>query len=412
MSGSGARIARRSTAWRRISWKFFSGRTPAGQAATALYKLDRLVAGLEGKGVRKATVTISTEKPEPGLEEIVRERVRALGAESVEVILDDRDVQNAGTIFEDSFDVPSEVDEFWRLFRERVVRRAGKRHPVTVEARLSEPREVRRAIEQQAREELEKKGARDPVVRVLSAYKPGYSWLDEVIRPALQGKPVDSIVLRFARYTPPAEWPQQAMGTPVRWLHEVFPIDEVLARDLAVPLARIRFEMAPPDAPPYEVIATAPDGSELLHETFSPQLVLRPYLDRFRDYEMVNVSTGWIRAVSGDEVLVSQRIATDAENFWDYYQQDTLEKIYDYVMRLHEGNPRGGGKDAPYFGELEVDSRALGAERDRGSRAGDSLPDGRASRGPVLHDPHVLPHPRPERRVETSSPIPVESYPS
>jgi Zinc carboxypeptidase len=351
-------------------WKFFSGRSPAGQAATALYKLDRLVAGLEGKSVKTATVTVSIEKPEPGFDDLVRERARALGAETVDVVLDDRDVQNAGTIFEETFDVPSEVGQFWRLFRERVLPRAGKRHLVVVAARLSEPREVRRAIEEQAREELERKGARDPVVRVLSAYKPGYSWLDEVVRPALQGKPVASILLRFARYAPPTEWPQQAMGTPVRWLHEAFPIDEVLARDLDLPLDRVRFEMAPADAPPYEVVAMAADGSEILHETFAPQLVLRPYLDRFRDYEMVNVSTGWIRASSDEEVLVNQRIATDAESFWDHYQQETLEKIYDYVMKLHEGNPRGGGKDAPYFGELSVNlelsepNETLGVERE------------------------------------------------
>jgi Zinc carboxypeptidase len=353
-------------------WKFFSGRSPAGQAATALYKLDRVVAGLAGKAVKKATVTVSIEKPEPGFDALVRERVASLGADTVEVILDDRDVQNAGTIFEEHFDVPSEVDQFWRLFRERVLPRARRRRAVVVEARLSEPRDVRRTIERRVQAELEQKGARDSRVRVLSAYKPGYSWLEEVVLPALShsGKPVASVTLRFARYAPPLEWPQQAMGTPVRWLHEAFPIDEVLARELALPLDRIRFEMAPADAPPYEVVARAADGSELFRETFSPQLVLRPYLDRFRDYEMVNVSTGWMRALSGDEVLVDQRIATDAESFWDHYQRETLEKIYDYVMKLHEGNPRGGGKDAPYFGELEVNlelsepNETLGLERE------------------------------------------------
>ena len=43
-------------------------------------------------------------------------------------------------------------------------------------------------------------------------------------------------------------------------------------------------KLAPEDAPPYEVVATAADGSEILRETFRPKLVLRPYLDRsFRD---------------------------------------------------------------------------------------------------------------------------------
>jgi Zinc carboxypeptidase len=335
-------------------WNFFSGRSPAGQAATALYKLDRILAGLEGKDLRSAKVLVSVEKPDPGFEARVRDRAAGLGAEVLDVVVDDRDVQRARTLFEDEVEIPSEVDDFWRLFRSRVLPRAGGRQSIEIEVRLSESNEVRRNLEAQIREELERKGARNPVVRVLSAFKQGYSWLDEVVRPALEGRSVDEIVIRFARYRPPVEWPHQAMGTDVRWLHEAFPIDEVLARDLGIRRERVRFEMAPPEAPAYEVVA-ASGGAELLRQSFSPRVVLRPYIDRFRDYEMVNVTTGWVRALRGDEVLLDQRIATDAERFWDRFQGETLARIYDYVMALHEGEPRGAGKDAPYFGELEVE---------------------------------------------------------
>jgi len=334
-------------------WKFFSGRSPAGQAAIALYKLDRLLAELEGKEMRSMKVLVSVEKPDPGFEARVRDRALALGAEVLDVVVDDRDVQHASTLFEDEVEIPSEVDDFWRLFRSRVLPRAGGRQPIEIEVRLSEPKEIRRSIEKQIRKELARKGVRRPVVRVLSAYKQGYSWLDEVVRPALEGRSVDELVIRFARYLPPAEWPHQAMGTEVRWLHEAFPIDEILARDLGIPRERVRFEMAPPDAPAYEAVAMSL-GVEILRQSFSPRVVLRPYIDRFRDYEMVNVTTGWVRALKGEEVLLDQRIATDAERFWDRFQGETLARIYDHVMVLHEGEPRGSGKDAPYFGELEV----------------------------------------------------------
>ncbi|HEY7819890.1 MAG TPA: hypothetical protein VIG29_16835, partial [Vicinamibacteria bacterium] len=230
-------------------WKFFSGRSKAGQAAIALYKLDRLVAELSTKDLRRASVLVSLEKPDPGLEAIVSERARALGAESLTVEIDERDVQKANTILHEEFEIPSEVGEFWRLFRERVLPRVSKRRPLILEARLSEPRELRRRIEEEARAELAKKGVQDVSVRVLSAYKQGYSFLEEVVLPQLEGKPIGDVEIRFARYVPPSEWPQQAMLTPLRWLHEAFPIDEVFARELQTPLERIRFEMAPPDAP-------------------------------------------------------------------------------------------------------------------------------------------------------------------
>ncbi len=335
-------------------WKFFSARSPAGQAATALYKLDRLLAKLRGKELRRVKVLVSVEKPDPGLEGMIRERVAALGSGELEVALDDRNVQRAATLFQDEVEIPSEVDDFWRLFRSRILPRVGRRRPIEIEVRLSEPKEIRRRIEEQVREELERKSVQSARVTVLSAYKQGYSWLDEVVRPALAGRSLDALVIRFARYRPPAEWPHQAMGTDVRWLHEAFPIDEILARGLGIPRERVRFEMAPPDAPAYEVVATA-SGVEVFRRSFSPRVVLRPYLDRFRDYEMVNVTTGWVRALQGEEVLLDQRIATDAERFWDRFQGDTLARIYDQVMALHEGEPRGAGKDAPYFGELEVE---------------------------------------------------------
>jgi hypothetical protein len=336
-------------------WKFFSGRSPDGQAAIGLYKLDRLVAELSGKSLRSARVLVSLEKPDAGLGALVEERARALGASSLEVEIDDRDVQNARTVFEEGFSVPWEVDELRRLFRERVLPRVKGRRAVEIEARLSEPRPIREGLRDEIVRELTRKGVRAPRVRILSAYKQGYSWIEETIATELEGKKLEGIEIRFAEYRPPAEWPHQAMGTKLRWLHEIFPVDEVLARELGLPLDRIRFEMAPPDSPPYEIIATSTEGVEILRERFAPKMVLRPYLDRFRDYEMVNVTTGWVTAVEGGEVLLDQRIATDAELFWDHFQSDTLERIYDYVMAGHEGEPRGGGKDAPLFGELEVE---------------------------------------------------------
>ena len=115
------------------------------------------------------------------------------------------------------------------------------------------------------------------------------------------------------------------------------------------------------------MIATAADGSELFRETFAPKVVLRPYLDRFRDYEMVNVTTGWLKVMVGDEAVVDQRIATDAERFWDHFQERTIPQMYDYVMELHEGNPRGAGRDAPYFGKLQVDLSLIPVMNVRGN---------------------------------------------
>ena len=339
-------------------WSTLSGHSPAGQAAIGLYKLDRILADLAGRDLAAAEVLISVEKPDPGLADLVRERAAALGAGELDVIIDDRDVQNAAPVFSESITLPSEVDRFRAVVNESVLPAATSGEPVTIHARLSEPPEVRRALEAEVRAALLERGA-DPeatVVEVRSAFKQGYYWLYEGVRPRLEGADIGEILIRFRRNDPPAEWPQQAIHTPVRWLHEIFPIDEVLARDLGIDLERIRFEQVP-DGPTYEVEVTDAGGDVILTDTFDPKWVLRPYVDRFRDYEQVRVTTGWIEARAGARTLADERIVTDPEAFWDYYQGTVLPAVYDYVMDRHEGIPRGGNADAPFFGELVVEAQ-------------------------------------------------------
>ena len=367
-------------------WGTLSGRTPAGQAAIGLYKLDRIVAGLADQDIATAEILASLEKPPEGLADYMRERAAGLGADDIAVTVDNRDVQNAATIFDDEFTVPSEVDRFWSAFEARVLPGVERGQPARIHARLSEPPEIRSGIAEEARRRLIEAGA-DPEateVEVLSAFKQGFSWLRESVAPRLaawrdggEAREIGEIAIEFRRNDPPGEWPQQAMQTPIRWLHEIFPIDEVLAADLGLFVRQIRFEMADngpadrvratgdnvrtgreatsDDGPTYRVRATTPDGTTILEDTFDPAWVLRPYVDRFQDYEHVRVTTGWLTATAAGDTLAHERIVTDPEWFWDRFQSRTLPAVYDYVMDRHDGNPRGGGADAPFFGTLTVE---------------------------------------------------------
>lgn len=344
------------------AWRFLSQRSPGGQAAAALYKLDRMVEELSGETISSARVTVSLEKIDAGIESFVRDRLAALGIDDLQVVLDDRDVQNAAVLMDEEIPIPSEVEAFWRVLRDRVIPAVDRGDVVRVEARLSEPPEVRARIAEQALGELEAAGADATAseVVVLSAFKQGFSWLREVVTPELRRlreerglDAIGGVRINFAENQPPPDWPQQAIYSKVRWLKEAWPIDEVMAEDLGVELELIDFEMAPPDAPTYEVVATDRDGGELFRRTFEPKWVLAPHYERFDDYEMVRVTTGWIHATAGDRTLADERIVTEIEQFWNHYQTQTLPAIYDYVMDRSDGLPRSA--DAPFFGELEVE---------------------------------------------------------
>jgi hypothetical protein len=336
--------------------KFLAGRSPSGQAAMALYKLEKAGAALRDKDLASARVRVFVEKAADGLQDIVRQTAAPLvHADSVTVDVQSLDVRKGRPIVTDEFDVPSEVDDFWTRLRTRVLPAVKKRSAVRIEARLSEPPAVRESIEQQARAELVKAGAdeRSTSVTVLSAYKQGFSWLYDIVRPAVAGREVQSITIRFAPIGPPTGWVQQGMFVPTRWLLEIYPIDEILAQELKIDLRQIRFEMAEPGAPAYEVIVKDRGGAEILRQTFEPKVIERPFFDRFPDYERVRVTTGWMKAEVAGKSIVDDRIATDPERFWDRFQARTLPALYDHVMALGNGKPRAD--DAPFFGELRVD---------------------------------------------------------
>ena len=335
--------------------KFVGGRSPAGQAAMGLYKLQKLGDQLKEKQLASARVRVFVEKAADGFADVVRRDAETLfKAPSLNVEVQNLDVQKGKPIVTDDFEVPSEVDEFWSKLRTKVIPGLKKRQAVTVQARLSEPPDVRRQIEQQARAELVQAGADEKAtsVTVLSAYKQGYSWLYDVVRPALTGKAVDRITIRFAEIGPPPGWKQQGMYAPTRWLLELYPIDEILASELKLDLKNIRFEKMPIGSPVYEVLATA-GGSDVFRQTFEPAVVERAFFDRFPDYERVRVTTGWIKADVAGRTAIDERIATDPERFWDRFQAKTLPALYDHVMTLGRGKPRA--EDAPFFGELTVD---------------------------------------------------------
>ena len=57
--------------------KFVAGRSPAGQAAMSLYKLDQLAAELKAKDLASAHVKVFVEKAADGLADVVRREAAA-----------------------------------------------------------------------------------------------------------------------------------------------------------------------------------------------------------------------------------------------------------------------------------------------------------------------------------------------
>ncbi|MGH9482518.1 MAG: M14 family zinc carboxypeptidase, partial [Terriglobales bacterium] len=249
--------------------------------------------------------------------------------------------------------------------------------PVSLAARVSEGPEERQRLAEQLRDILTKAGA-DPAqtqVEVLDAYKQGFSWLTDEIAPAIQalgrsGQPAASLRIDFAKDVDATGL--RDMYSPARWGQELYPVDEVLARQLQLPLDKVSLREIntappvetpaqialadPPNDPPsptYVVHAYDAAGREILTRDFTVATVMQPYSGVIPAYENVQVETGWVRLAQGGHALLDQRIKTDIEQFWDHYQSVTLPRVYRFMMAQSGGYLRT--EYAPPFDTLKMD---------------------------------------------------------
>jgi hypothetical protein len=218
---------------------------------------------------------------------------------------------------------------------------------------LSESPELRRELADEVRAALVAAGADGPDVRIRSAYKQGFLWMVEEVVPALEDRSVVSLHVKIKEHTPDYDDDFRFYTVPTRWLHELYPIDEILEREIGLPTSAFTMELVDDPAEVYALEARDRRGRVVYEASFSPTVVEREYLEPFPGWSRVEVTTGWLRASVGGETVVDTRIATDPERFWDYYQAEVLPNVYEHVMGLTNNRP--AANQQPFHRDLEFE---------------------------------------------------------
>ncbi len=361
--------------------RFFSLRSGAGQASAALYHLDRWAAEIAQDPKASSTIgnvkaEVYVELADPGLADFIRKELQQqLHVANVEVKTGslhagtqccDKDPElhfeepdypfhQAAPTFSDDLVIPWEGNRLLKLVRAAAPRiRRGQ--GVTLVARVSEGPEVRQKLATQLTDILSRAGAdrKHSRVEVLCAYKQGYSWLMDEIAPQLAGRDAANLEIDFAKDVDATG--VRAMYSPARWVQELYPVDEMLAKQLGIPLEKITLnEFTPPAAggPTYRVRALDAAGKEILSRDFTVTTAMQPYNGVIPRYEEVQVDTGWVHLEAGSRKLLDERVETDPEVYWDYYQNKILPRIYHFVMAQAHGDLRP--EFAPPFDTLKID---------------------------------------------------------
>ncbi len=333
--------------------RFLTARSGAGQAGQAVQELKAVLDELQGKTIESFDAKLFIEKGDKALDSFLASRIRAaIGAAATATVVS-QGVTDAATVFEEKVEIPWEVDDFRAKVRSDVIPKVKPGVAVEVLGRLSEPRQIRDQVAEEMRAELRKAGAADPRVRILSAYKQGFSWLTEEVIPSLKGRNAKAIRIRVAAHRPDLTKKFKFYSVPTRWLHELYPVDELFQRDLGIPTSAFRMELVENASDTYALEALDASGRVILRAAFSPKSVDREYLDKFPGWSRVEVTTGWLTARVGDQVAFDGRIQTDPERCWDHYQAKILPRVYENVIKVTGGKPTADKQ--PFFRDFDLE---------------------------------------------------------
>jgi hypothetical protein len=337
--------------------RFLSGKSGAGQASQALREIGDLLREIGSRETGTASVEsleakLFLESAEPALDKFLTAEI-ASALKNAKVTVKSEAITAPTPVIDETIDVPWEVDEFWGKFKSDVLAKVKPGATVDLEARLSESPEYRKTIADEARAQLVKAGAANPNVRILSAYKQGYLWLTERVIPELKGKGARAVHIKVAEYKPDLSKKQKFYQVPSRWLHELYPVDDILQRELGITKEQFSIELVDSQKEIYSLEATDGNGRVVHAAAFSPKFVEREYLDKFPGWAKVDVTTGWISASVNGQSAVDTRIKTDPERFWDQYQAKVLPRIYDHVMKVTENRPLPDKQ--PFHRDLDVE---------------------------------------------------------
>jgi len=246
---------------------------------------------------------------------------------------------------------PWEADALLDTFRTEVLPllSEGGAGPAEIVVFASEPPEVRQGLATTLRAELDAIGMTGARVTVLCAFKAGLSWLREVVIPAAGPLKPSRLKLSYQRHTTEGDLP--ALDLPIRWLQELFPGPEIIAREIGIPLDAIEVVEAPADAPDIWMAEAFDANGALLHRwAASPLSKVQPWVPDFPDAGTVRVTTGGIDLQRGDTRRLFP-VPTDLERFWSFWQHEVVPKVIEEIDR------RGGARAdlQPFFGALEAE---------------------------------------------------------
>lgn len=288
-------------------------------------------------------------------------------------------------IYEKTYELPWEVHVFEQILKDEIYPELVKGDTVRIEGALSEEYSVRERLSMRTKEELAKKGAEAENIQLICAYKQGFSWMDEVVIREIGSRKVNKIEIFFKPFLPEGEtrWldengatpsyhnlkaddPEKWYDLPIRYLQEMYPIQDILKKKLSVTEDQIVFRAYEGTENLTYLCKVTLEGGAFREFKYLARWSERPYLDEYPKLGKVHPATGYIRVwVNGQERL-DRKIPTDLERIWEIYQKQVLPECREYIEKKTEG--KACSDMQPFFQELSLEVWASEPDYRTGSR--------------------------------------------
>lgn len=283
-------------------------------------------------------------------------------------------------IYEKNYDLKWEVDEFRERFS-AILDQISKNDNIEIYAALSESDDVRRNLENELKRLVLEKGAKLVKNQIVCAYKQGFSWLDEFVSEEIKNDDIESIDIKFKPFLPEGqteikddykgatpsynnigeENPDNWFDIPIRFLQELYPIDDILSEKLNLNREVIKFSAYSEDKDITYCAKVFLKSNECKTFEYKVRYSERPYLDEYKSMGKVHPSTGYIKVVKNNKILIDERIKTDLENIWDIYQGEVLPECLEFAKKKTDNQVNT--KNQPFFAQLRLDITASEPEK-------------------------------------------------
>ncbi|MEG1957867.1 MAG: M14 family metallopeptidase [Lachnospiraceae bacterium] len=276
-------------------------------------------------------------------------------------------------IYEKEYAIPWEVEVFKDQLEQAVYPNIQAGDTISVCGALSEDKAVRDALVKEVKQVFLEREVKVKDVQILCAYKQGLSWIEEIVIPKLAGKLIGSIEIYFQPFLPEgvdswgdedgatpsydntkADNPDKWYDLPIRFLQELYPVEDILAKQLHVDREHIRFAAYNGmDELTYEFRAFDRNNQEIFTANYLAAYSERPYLDAYPQLGKVHPNTGYIKVVKNGNTICNHHLETDIERIWNIYQEEILPDCKEFVEKKMNGKVHADKQ--PFFSQLRLE---------------------------------------------------------